>query len=134
MEPAVEDVESTVQALDTVLFRFATTEGDKFAAAVGRVLPKVLAMLNKRSDKVKASALPFLQSWVYARPFYSRHVGFTTRVHCVCDVYYYQVRTKVMEVLRHINARLKDNTHKPIMLPVGEVAPSPSHPTNSTQR
>jgi hypothetical protein len=54
-EPKANDDESTVQALDDVLFRFATAEDEKFAAAVSRVLPKVLGMLEKKSDKV-----PFL--------------------------------------------------------------------------
>mmetsp|Transcript_33717 Transcript_33717/g.81687 ORF Transcript_33717/g.81687 Transcript_33717/m.81687 type:complete len:132 (+) Transcript_33717:195-590(+) len=70
-----EDSEaSQVAALDTVLFRFASSDDAKLPTAAARVLPRILPMLDRNSAKVRA---------------------------------------KVMEILKHLNGRLKDVWESP---------------------
>ena len=53
--------DSTVEALETVMFRFATTDAAGFPAAVARVLPKLLSMLPGASARVRGKVLEVLQ-------------------------------------------------------------------------
>jgi proteasome component ECM29 len=54
--------ENDVQVLDSVLFRFATTDDDTaFESAVHRVLPRVLRMLNRDSVAIRNKVQEILQ-------------------------------------------------------------------------
>ena len=56
----VGDEARDVEALETVLFRFVSTEDAQFEDAVNRVLPKVLAYLSKPSERTRNKVLEIL--------------------------------------------------------------------------
>jgi len=89
-----EDSEaSQVAALDTVLFRFASSDDAKLPTAAARVLPRILPMLDRNSAKVRA---------------------------------------KVMEILKHLNGRLKDVWESPSSSSSSSSSSSPSASKGNT--
>mmetsp|Transcript_2718 Transcript_2718/g.4178 ORF Transcript_2718/g.4178 Transcript_2718/m.4178 type:complete len:1039 (-) Transcript_2718:223-3339(-) len=87
MTSSLSSEETTqIEALDTIMFRFATTPTEKFGAAVVRVLPKVLPMLDKPSVKIQSKVVGVLQH-IFTRLKEAQNESVVLPVENIMDVY-----------------------------------------------